>query len=60
MHLSNKDWKIVEERIEKRLSRWKGMYLSVGGQLVLINSVLTTLVMFMMSFLKSQEEFLKK
>jgi hypothetical protein len=28
--LSNKDWKIVEERIEKRLSRWKGMYLSVG------------------------------
>jgi hypothetical protein len=29
--LSNKDWKMVEERIEKRLSSWKGKYLLVGG-----------------------------
>jgi hypothetical protein len=28
--LSNKDWKLVEGRIEKRLSSWKGKYLSVG------------------------------
>jgi hypothetical protein len=58
--LSNKDWKMVEERIEKRLSSWKGKYLSVGGRLVLINSVLTSLVIFMMSFSKSLEEFWKK
>jgi predicted PurR-regulated permease PerM len=59
--LSNKDWKKVEERIEKRLSSWIGKYLSVGGRLFLINSVLTSLVIFMMSFfLKSWEEFLKK
>jgi hypothetical protein len=48
--LSNKDWKMVEERIEKRLSSWKGKYLSVGGRLVLINLVLTNLVMFIISF----------
>jgi uncharacterized protein YpuA (DUF1002 family) len=48
--LSNKDWKKVEERIEKRLSSWIGKYLSVGGRLFLINSVLTSLVIFMMSF----------
>lgn len=29
--LSNKDWKAVEDRVEKRLSGWKGKFLSVGG-----------------------------
>jgi hypothetical protein len=29
---------------------WKGKLLSVGGSLVLINSVLSSLAMFMMSF----------
>jgi hypothetical protein len=48
--LSNKDWEIIEERNEKKLSSWKGKYLSVGGRLVLINSVLTSLLMFMLSF----------
>ena len=48
--LSNKDWKAVEDRIEKRLSGWKGKFLSVGGRLVQINSVLSSLPMFMLSF----------
>jgi hypothetical protein len=53
--LYNSDWKMIEERIEKRLSSWKGKYLFVGGRLVLINSVLTSL-MFMLSILKFQKE----
>jgi hypothetical protein len=57
---SNKDWKMVEKRIEKRLSGWKGKYLLVGGQLVLINSVLMSLVMFMMSFFEVSRGVLKK
>jgi hypothetical protein len=48
--LSNKDWQTIENRIEKKLSGWKGKMLSVGGRLVLINSVLSSLPMFMMSF----------
>ncbi|KAL5675241.1 hypothetical protein ACJX0J_011372, partial [Zea mays] len=36
-------WKIVDERIEKKLSSWK-------GKLVLINSILTSLTMFMLFF----------
>jgi len=48
--LFNKDWKAIEERIEKRLSGWKGKMLTSGGRLVLINSVLSSLPMFMMSF----------
>jgi hypothetical protein len=57
--LSNRDWKQVEERFEKKLSSWKGKLLSLGGRLVLINSVLSSLPMFMMSFLKYQEGFSK-
>ncbi len=34
--------------------------MSVGERLVLINSVLSSLVMFMISFFRSQNEFLKK
>jgi hypothetical protein len=48
--LNNKDWAMIEERIEKNLSSWKGKYLSVGDKLVLINSVLSSLPMFMLSF----------
>jgi hypothetical protein len=57
--LSNKDWKI-EERIEKKLSSWKGKYLSVGGRLVLINSVLSSLPMFMLSFFEVLKGVLEK
>jgi hypothetical protein len=38
---------MIEERIEKKLSSWKGKYLSVESRLVLINSVLSSLAMFM-------------
>jgi hypothetical protein len=48
--LRNKDWEKIEERLEKKLSSWKGKYLLVGGRLVLINLVLTSLPMFMLSF----------
>ena len=43
-------WKHVEERLQKRLSRWKGKLLSLGGRLVLINLVLTNMVLYMISF----------
>ena len=58
--LMNKDWKHVEERFQKRLSCWRGKMLSVGGRLVLINSVLSSLPMFMMSFFEIPRGVLKK
>src|SRR6266540_4769429 len=45
--LRNMDWKHVEERFPKRLSCWRSKLLSVGGHLVLINSVLSSLPIFM-------------
>jgi hypothetical protein len=58
--LSNKDWKLVEERIEKRLSSWKGKYLLVGGRLVSINLMLMSLLLFTMSFFEVPRGVLEK
>jgi hypothetical protein len=58
--LSNNVWKIIEQRIEKKLSSWKGKHLFVGGCFVLINSVLTSLVMFMLSFFEVPRGVLEK
>jgi hypothetical protein len=58
--LRNSDRKEVEERFQKKLSSWKGKILSTGGRLVLINSVLRSLSIFMLSFFKVSHEILKK
>jgi hypothetical protein len=47
--LRNSDWKIIEEKFEKKLNGSKGKLMSLGGRLVLINSVLTRLAIFMLS-----------
>jgi hypothetical protein len=58
--LNNKDWEMIEERIEKKLSSWKGKYLSVGGHLLLINLMLSSLPMFMLSFFEIPKGVLEK
>jgi hypothetical protein len=57
--LRNSYWKQVEERYEKRLSSWKGKHLSIGGRLTLVNSVLSSLPMYMMSFFAIPKGVLK-
>lgn len=42
-------WNEVLERCDRKLSRWKSQYLSLGGRLTLINSVLDALPTYMMS-----------
>ena len=58
--LINSEWGKVEECFEKKLSCWKAKYLSYGGRLVLLNSVLSSLPMFMMSFFEIPKGVLKK
>jgi hypothetical protein len=44
---------------EQKLSCWKAKYLSYGGKLVLLNSVLSSLPMFMMSFFEMPKGVIK-
>jgi hypothetical protein len=50
---------MIEEHFQKKLSCWKAKYLSYGGRLVLLNSVLSSLPMFMMSFFEIPKGVLK-
>jgi hypothetical protein len=54
------EWKHVEERLQKRLSSWKGKLLSLGGRLVLINSVLSNMVLYMISFFQIPKGVLQR
>jgi hypothetical protein len=47
--LKNGEWKLIEDRFKKKLSSWLGKLLSYGDRLILINSILTSLPMFMLS-----------
>ena len=58
--LTNAEWPHVEERLQARLSSWKGKLLSLGGRLVLINSVLTNMVLYMISFFQLPKGVLHK
>lgn len=42
-------WNRVVEKCEKRLTKWKSRYLSLGGRLTLINSLMDALPSYMMS-----------
>jgi hypothetical protein len=58
--LRNSDWQGVIDRFKKRLSTWKTKFLSSGRRLVLLNSVLSSLPTFMMSFFEIPVGVLKK
>ncbi|MCH88010.1 LINE-1 reverse transcriptase like [Trifolium medium] len=49
---SESTWKPVLKAIESRLQSWKNKYVSLGGRVVLINSVLESIPIFFLSFLK--------
>jgi hypothetical protein len=51
---------LVEEILQKRLSRWKGKLLSMGGRVILINSVLNNMVLHMISFFLLPKGVLQK
>ncbi|CAJ2663648.1 unnamed protein product [Trifolium pratense] len=46
-------WDPVLHRIKNRLSGWKSRFLSFGGRLVLLRSVLTSLPVYALSFFKA-------
>ena len=46
-------WELVVNRIKARLSGWHSRFLSFGGRLILLKSVLTALPVYALSFFKA-------
>ena len=53
-------WEPVILRIQKRLAMWKCKFLSFGGRVTLINSVLTSLPLYYMSIFKAPIGVIKR
>lgn len=51
--LSRQNWNPLFETFERRLDGWKGNLLSLGGRVILLNSVFSTLLLYYMLFLCS-------
>jgi hypothetical protein len=58
--LKNVEWKSIKERLQLRLDSWKGKILSLGVRLVLINSILSNMVLYMISFFLLLKGVLKR
>ncbi|PNX57149.1 ribonuclease H [Trifolium pratense] len=53
-------WEPVVSSLRKKLNSWGNKHISLGGRLVLINSVLNSLPIFYMSFMKMSAQVIKK
>lgn len=53
-------WNLVLLKLQKRLSLWHGLHLSLGGIIILINVVLSSLLMYYFSFYKALKVVLKE
>jgi Reverse transcriptase (RNA-dependent DNA polymerase) len=46
------DWQLLIDKFHKKLPQWKGNHLSLGGRLVLLNSVLSSITLYYISLFK--------
>lgn len=53
-------WQSMVDKLRRRLSNWKRRNLSLGGRIVLINSVLTNLPIYYLSFMKAPKKVIKE
>jgi hypothetical protein len=53
-------WEPVVERLRSRLRSWGNRYVSLGGRIMLINSVLNSIPIFYLSYLKMRNGVIKK
>jgi hypothetical protein len=53
-------WEPMLEKLRKRLNAWGSKYVSLGGRIVLLNSVLNAIPIFFLSFMKIPVKVLHK
>jgi hypothetical protein len=57
---SESTWNPLLEHLRKRLFSWRNKHISLGGRIVLINSVLNAIPIFYLSFMKIPAKVVKK
>ncbi|KAJ4747435.1 RNA-directed DNA polymerase (reverse transcriptase)-related family protein [Rhynchospora pubera] len=58
--LTNSDWSCVVDKVSSKLQQWKGAFLSIGGRLILVNSVLSAVPLYTLSMYKMPENVKKQ
>ncbi|GAU38652.1 hypothetical protein TSUD_276920 [Trifolium subterraneum] len=53
-------WEPLVDLLRKRLNSWRNKYISLGGQIVMINAVLNAIPIFYLSFLKMPKKVWRK
>jgi hypothetical protein len=53
-------WEPVIEVLQRRLHSWQNRFVSLGGRVILINSVLAAIPLFYLSFLKMPTKVWRK
>jgi len=53
-------WQPIIRKFEAKLAKWKQRYLSMGGRITLINSVLTALPIYLLSFFRIPKKVVQK
>jgi hypothetical protein len=50
----------VEEKFAKKIAGWKGNMLSIGDRVTLVNAWLTSICLYMLSFLEAPQGFIQR
>jgi hypothetical protein len=58
--LAVSQWAPVEEKFAKKISGWKGNLLSIGDRVTLVNACLTSICLYMLSFLEAPKGFIQR
>jgi hypothetical protein len=53
-------WASTEEKVEKKLSLWKGRFLSLGGRLTLMHRCLTNVPLYMLSIYSAPKSVIRR
>jgi hypothetical protein len=53
-------WSPVIDNMKKRLNVWKGRHLSIGGRVTLINSVLSSIPLYYLSFYRAPKKVIEE
>jgi mannosylglycoprotein endo-beta-mannosidase len=58
--LAASQWDPVEEKVGKKIVGWKGNMLSIGDRVTLVNSCLSSISLYMLSFLEASKGLMQK